>query len=263
MKHLTVTSILVLVLAAMASADTITLSVDNDGWQEAIWGDPASVATSGNDYVVDGSTAANNTRIETAVFAGDSLSLINGAQALVKADGEANFILDGGEIRHGQASTTYKIGGTIQVLGDSTIDKNNGNLEIDALVSGGAKLSLVENSTFDYIKFTNASNTFTGTFDLSSGTGVFYLDFDYDEASGASLNMAAGAKLLLDQNLSFASVVLDGTPLGIGTYSATDDAISAYMQDTAATGSLTVVPEPTTMALVGLGGLLAARRRRK
>jgi hypothetical protein len=75
------------------------------------------------------------------------------------------------------------------------------------------------------------------------------------------LNITAG-QYVLDEARSFASLAIDGTTIGVGTYSFGDFTVAqqAYLSD--AGGSITVIPEPTTLGLfvVSSVGILFLRR---
>jgi hypothetical protein len=102
-----------------------------------------------------------------------------------------------------------------------------------------------------------------GTGNISIGTaGGFDTDYDLDlSSSSLSLN----GLMQLDQNDRFASVTINGTPLTPGTYTASQLA-SQFPNNfvPGGTGSLTVVPEPGSLAaLLVPAALLLARRGRR
>jgi len=201
----------------------IVLTVDNDGWQEATWGTPAAVATAGNDYVVDGSNAANNTRVETAAFAGDSLSLINGGEAGFKSSGSANWILDGGILKHVQLNGTYAIEGTVDVQGASTINTNNGIFSLDATLSGSAGLAFANgtSTTGPRGMILNGGGSYSGTMDFQFSSGLYFVRFGNSYTNATVPSSGSGTYDLLN-DVSFAGFSWDGITLNPGTYNATD-----------------------------------------
>jgi hypothetical protein len=136
-------------------------------------------------------------------------------------------------------------------------------------------------ATYSRIETQNANNTFSGGWNVISGilrgvapgslgTGNITVgtaggfDTDYDVfLEGRSLTL--NGLMQLDQNDRFASVSINGTPLAAGTYSAGQ--LAAQFPNNfvpGGTGSLTVVPEPGSLAvLVVPAALLLPRRGRR
>jgi len=103
----------------------------------------------------------------------------------------------------------------------------------------------------------NALNTYTGDTFVTAGTlstSVAYLD------DASSVDIASGA--LMDLNFTgndvIAGLTLGGVAQGVGIYNSTSD--PTYFTGT---GSLQVIPEPVTMALLGIGGLGVILRRKR
>lgn len=78
----------------------------------------------------------------------------------------------------------------------------------------------------------------------------------YSFYSGSSYNIDLNGT---DQTVS--GLTVNGLVIDAGVY-ALGDPDTAWLGDRAGGGTLTVIPEPSSLALLGLGGLLIARRRR-
>ena len=170
----------------------------------------------------------NNSFVRMAVFSFDLSSVAVGS--LTSAKLELDDVI-------GNASQTYEIWGLLdahETFNESTLTWNSAgfvdgtdNTTVDASKAyGGALLGT----------FSNSQNTVNTAFDVTSGN---FLDF---------LN-ASG-----DNDVTFVIVDPNNGTGGSGwaTKEATGDLVP----------TLTVVPEPGSLALLGLGGLLIARRRR-
>jgi hypothetical protein len=105
-----------------------------------------------------------------------------------------------------------------------------------------------------------------GDVTLTSTQGPSTLDYDYDATNPTSTIELIGptSTLILDQNLTFEKVIIDGASLAPGRY--TFDQLNALFDANivdGGNGTITIVPEPVGLGLLLLGSLplLGARRR--
>lgn len=125
-------------------------------WNQATWGTPAAVPTSGNDYITPAGFDVRTPDTQTpSSFLGDSLQIESGARLLLKNGGAdaglatANIILNGGQMSYNTANATTisTIGGTLQVLADSTINSlagsaNTRDIWLRSALSGSGNLTV-------------------------------------------------------------------------------------------------------------------------
>lgn len=215
-----------------------------------------------------------------STFGGNSLNLSGGSLLLTFHD----------------ASLDSTVGDLIVAAAGSSISTNNfdntvgGGLSVTSLTMDGA-LKLGVN---DFRRVRLNINTLLGEGDIlvgadSAGSGsranlsaldasgylgdvnlnIGRLNFDNDFTSAGGFNIASGTTLVLDQNLTFSALSIQGNSFSEGVYSFStlNSMYDAIFVD-GGTGSITVssVPEPTTTALaIGVSCLVLAvyRRRRQ
>ncbi len=113
------------------------------------------------------------------------------------------------------------------------------------------------------LRLSNASNTWSGDLKISSGTT---LDLDYTRNESGSVLSADAGSFALDQGTHVFGLgsTVGVTTLTAGTYNATQ--LNTYSGTTfSGAGSITIVPEPSTLLLsaFGLLGLLVRGRRKR
>lgn len=171
----------ILFISASARADVILQTVnqtgaDANGWASAIWGTPAAVATSGNDYVTPVTFAVrtpNNTA--PVAFAGHSLTISNGIYYLKHNNGvaNANVALSGATMTYhgGPGGTNVPIGGTLQVLTDpviptSTINSDQGattrDIWILSTLSGDGNLTVNMQAATNAVVLLGTNSAYSG-----------------------------------------------------------------------------------------------------
>jgi hypothetical protein len=187
------------------------------------------------------------------------------------------------------ASSVIATGGTkiysntVTILAVSNFNNSSGTTTLSADVGSGVTVSFnftTLTGAGDFVvSSTNGSPTGNGRIvDLTVGNGSGFtgdigwsvdnyvtLRFGNNATFGGSLTAPSTGRITLDHDVTFASVTLDGgsTFLSAGTHSFSElnAAYDAIFNENG-TGSITVVPEPATMALFALGGLLLAKRNR-
>jgi hypothetical protein len=212
------------------------------------------------------------------------------------------LILNGGIINDGDDRIMTIAGRISAVAGTTSSFNPGGSAVTDISALRGftvdATLSGSGNLTLDYAHDTttasaivpalllNGTNTaFTGTWTLNSGwlkaaglnsmgfgdisltstQGASTLDLDYNlnNPSGALTLAGPTSKLVLDQSLTFRSVTINGTALtpGVHPFAELNANFDANFVD-GGTGSITVVPEPSSLVSL-LGGVALLIRRRR
>jgi len=111
------------------------------------------------------------------------------------------------------------------------------------------------------LSVTDTTPTFTGTIDLTRGQLTFANSFVLGDATFA-INSAQTNRVVLANNVSFSNVTFGANSLAEGTYTASELNTAFSTDRFSGMGTMTVVPEPATIGMLGLGALSTLMLRR-
>lgn len=237
----------------------------------------------GNTLTITGSGLATGVNNEALMWKG------SGTTAVITV---TNLTVDGGQLRHGQGD-----GDSFELAGDLTVGANGANMatqggmDVSASIAGSTTIRILPNgngSAARTITFSGGSNTFTGDIELYNNqsflalgaTGNLNFVIGASGVNNSVLEINAGATVTYDGEFDF-DLSGAGTTLGDNwtitsvantTFGASFDIpgftessdvwTNGIYQFEESTGVLSVIPEPASLALMGIGGLLLARRQR-
>lgn len=274
------TSILVLSTATSpGAAITSTRSTTSaETWSTSgIWSNTAA-PSAGNTY-----ESAHILRTATT-FGGDSLTVIAGGVVALKPSSTAisNLHMNGGSIQNYYAdNNTATLNGALYIDAPTSITPGTNVGRINAIASTmyGDKTITITGGSTTAVNLTGTNNPFTGNWVVNSsllkaigsgslGSGNLTVNaggkFDADSAiDSPSATFTLLGQMVLDQSVSFGTIIINGDTLAPGTYTFAElnTAYDAQFAD-GGTGTLTVVPEPASLGMVALS-LLALRRPRR
>jgi hypothetical protein len=153
---------------------------------------------------------------------------------------------------------------TIEGIEVVTVTVIASGYDVDGLPDIALIDSLVTTITGDTGSFVISNLAADAAWNYSAGTNVTIADTDLQVAPPGSVSAAGPTTLFtFDVTLSGTESLDDAITIGTSGVSAV---VASTFDDyaftaTSASGTITVVPEPMTIALLGLGGLFLRRRR--
>ena len=180
----------------------------------------------------------------TANISGGGSGLSNTGGYTVQNGGVLN--LSGGLI--GSAELTVEDGGIL--------NQSGGDLGFNTHIESGGVLNV-------------AGGDFGGTFaagfagiDILDGGTINFTGSEFF-INGEAIDTAGGVFVIADRDVALTGTLADGSDINftLNSTRALNDNFSNLFE-AGSTVTVTVIPEPTSLALLGLGGLLLARRRR-
>ena len=214
--------------------DMILQTVGNQDWNNAVWGTPFAVPSSGNDYVTDINVLYNTLRIAangaSSTFLGDSLAVVSDTKALLKLNNgntatiNGNLILAGGFLTYGPNANSHATLDVTQLVIQSDSDigcANSGlSLTIDGRLTGSGDITIEHDggSAGGTRKVVfNAISNYVGTINVTEGMDI---GFGEDYSFSKFLILSAGSVLTVDHTFTFVygDLTTSGTAVASGTY---------------------------------------------
>ena len=222
----------------------------------------SALTVTGGDFGTS-AAIANTANVSGGTF-GDFLDvedggILNFSDGSIGSSGE---VLSGGvaNISGGVIGSSFNVrdGGVATITNGEIGSSFRPNAGSEVTISGGQAVGFFANEGDTTISGGDFDNTSIFGFHNLSGSELnligteFFLD---GEAVGTS-------GIITDRDVTLTGTLLDGTAISFVLNS--DTSLNALNDVFAADSTLavTVIPEPTSLALLGLGGLLLARRRR-
>ena len=276
--------------ASLSAAVILQVSSNASGqsWATAATWSNAAAASAGNDYFTNGYTLRTpDSPAGTATFPGSSLTVDGGTGGATGAlnlkagtTNITNLSIGNGAILNGNASggnlpatiniTNFTILSAATSSAPAAIRGTNSgnNMTINVSnLSGSGYLSIGGGATGtrDYAVGITDASAFTGTFNLFRGNLNLTSDLSLESAATFTMN-STNTSLALNNDLSTWSFSYGGSALAVGVYSSSDLNTHYSTSVFSGLGTLSVVPEPTSSALVFLAAstfVLVFRMKRR
>jgi autotransporter-associated beta strand protein len=229
--------------------------VSPQDWNNAaVWGSPAAVAASGNNYETPNTfhvRTPNNTA--PAAFAGSSLQIDSGGILDLKNGGETsgnaavvNLLLNGGQMNYhgGFAANGAVVSGTLQVLANSVITTdqtgaNSGNIWLQSTLSGSGSLTVNMNSTTNSVILSGNNSAYDGNWTNASTFGNIKIVSGTANAFGSgSITLVNSGSWLIFNSTN--NLIINNMISGLGSVLKQNTNTVALNGDSTFTGSLQI-----------------------
>lgn len=140
------------------------------------------------------------------------------------------------------------------VINQGTLNLNK-DAGVDALAGPISFVGAVNEGELSWVQSNQINDS--SSIDATGGAGAFSLELNDQVEVISGLTLKAGDVVETGNTgvLTVTSLTVDGQSFGAGAYTSSESFITGG-------GSVVVIPEPGSLALLGLGGLMMVRRRR-
>ncbi len=234
---------------------TVTGAITQSGATALTYSGAGTLTLSGSDNHSGTTTVSSGTLLRNGAHTGAGAYIV-ATGAILGGSGSITTAGNAGIAGSVAATTAWKLSpGDVGAIGTLTTDLGTGQLDIRGAVNASNSQSML----FD-IGATGDKVILSGTTVLNIGTGTLeFNDFLFTDKG----NIAVGTYTLFDSSSAITGTLgatLTGS-FGVGSVITGTIAFANSSQDIVL--NVTAAPEPTSLGLIGLGGMALLRRRRR